>query len=226
MNRRQSRKSRSPRLEWVLAAVNTVLVALIVGIDRLSAGEMVWRLWISCLVAGVAVFFVTMFFSPLSPFRDREIAGPFKAMGVVLLLLALFCIVYGFIFSSLAVFFSLFLPPDSSLKEMAGDRAAGIPFLVRLITLYWPTVLITSVSWIRIPLSRPREMKPGDILLPMPAGTLIRAVLAIFLLAGFQAAEDATGRGILAAAGPYAALLLLALFFFPLETLLRKNASV
>ncbi len=131
MNRPRSEKLRPPHLELVLAAANTILVVLIVGVDGLAAGEMVWRLWISCLVAGGAVFFVTIFFSALSPFRDRKIGSPFKALGVVL-----------------------------------------------------------------------------------------------FLLAGFQAAEDATGSNLLAAAGPYVALVLLALFFFPLETLFRKCTFV
>lgn len=179
----------------------------------MDARDLAWGLWLASMTAGIVFWFSSVLFSRSSPFRDKDLKHPLAALGPVLVVFLLFCLAHGLVHQTLFMLLMAFLPYGAtSIEALAANGATGL--FHDLYAAYWPIVVLTLVSWGLTPLFRPNHKpQPGDLILPVPSGDLIRLVLVVFLLAILHAA-GLTRRAY------YPVLLLL---YLPVETLLKKT---
>ncbi|MBN1674552.1 MAG: hypothetical protein JXR37_26120 [Kiritimatiellae bacterium] len=208
---------RARRAEWLADAIAFVVMLVTAHSRDMDARDLVWGLWLASLTAGVVFFFGTILVSRASPFRDKDIKNPLVAVGVTLVVFVLFCLAHGLVHQTLFMFLMAFLPYGANLDELAADPHGGLHLFARLYADYWPIVLITLASWGLVPVFRPKQKpKPGDIILPMPIGSLVRQVLVIFLLAGMHM------LGLTA----WAYYPVLCVLYLPVETWLKRWSEV
>jgi len=207
-------RPRAARAEWAVGLVVSAVLCWTAHARDLDARDLAWGLWLSSLTAGVVFFFAMLARSPNSPFRDPEIKTRRAAFGVGLVLFVLFCIVHGLIHQALFVFLSVFLPFGASVKELAADADAGSRLFAELYAAYWPIVLLTLSCWgLGSWLRGTRRIRTGELILPVPTGSLVRLVLVVFVLAGLQAAG----------LGAFAYYPVLVVLYLPVERLLARQ---